>query len=397
MEMIVVLLGTLLLSLFWAGYVQHQRFLRRLNAITARVLINGTRGKSSVTRLVWGALSAGGMRAVARTTGSAARLIHPDGTEEEQFRRLGRANVSEYIDVVRRASVSFPDVFVAECMAIDPNLQEVVARRLVCPQLTVITNVREDHLAEMGPGLDDIARSMSRTMVRGGICVTAERDQFEILAKEAEARGAAIVFADVEGVTEEEMASFDQLEIKENVAIALAVAEQMGVPRDVALAGMVRAPKDPGATTMSSHTLGEVELVFLNLFAANDPTSTVWNIRQLLDRKELPLPMTLVINCRRDRVERNAQMGALVHETPADRVVVIGEETRSAVSAIRDDYSGEVLDLGARPDMAQVVGAICAGRAGTASAVAIGNIHGDGEALLSYLESDLDSPQHEHA
>lgn len=52
--------------------------------------------------------------------------------------------------------------------------------------------------------------------------------------------------------------------------------------------------------------------------------------------------------CRRDRVARNGQMGALAPDVAPDRVVLIGEPTRSARSAIPSDWPGPVTDLGGR-------------------------------------------------
>ncbi|GAA2502763.1 hypothetical protein GCM10010276_52230 [Streptomyces longisporus] len=69
----------------------------RTGAIPARVLVNGIRGKSSITRLCAGALRGSGLVAVAKTTGTAARFIHPDATEEPVYRKFGIANVVEQI------------------------------------------------------------------------------------------------------------------------------------------------------------------------------------------------------------------------------------------------------------------------------------------------------------
>lgn len=61
-------------------------------------------------------------------------------------------------------------------MAVMPALQETNQTKLIKSTIGVLCNVREDHLAEMGPTLDDVARSLCRSMPHGGICVTAERD-----------------------------------------------------------------------------------------------------------------------------------------------------------------------------------------------------------------------------
>jgi hypothetical protein len=64
------------------GVVERLRHRRRLAAIPLRVNVNGSRGKSTVTRLLVGILAASGRRAVGKTTGTTARVIRSfDETE----------------------------------------------------------------------------------------------------------------------------------------------------------------------------------------------------------------------------------------------------------------------------------------------------------------------------
>ena len=62
---------------------------RRLRSIPIRVHVNGTRGKSSVTRLIAAGLRQGGIRTCAKTTGTLARMILPDATELPIYRPAG--------------------------------------------------------------------------------------------------------------------------------------------------------------------------------------------------------------------------------------------------------------------------------------------------------------------
>src|SRR5262245_65613786 len=72
----------------------------RLQQLAVRVHVNGIRGKSTVTRLVAGVLREGSYVTVAKTTGSAARVIGPSG-EEAPIERPGAATISEQIAIVR--------------------------------------------------------------------------------------------------------------------------------------------------------------------------------------------------------------------------------------------------------------------------------------------------------
>lgn len=379
-----------------AGIVEQRRHYAALHVIPSRVLVNGIRGKSSITRLCAGALRGGGLVTVAKTTGTAARFIHPDATEEPVYRKFGIANVVEQIGIVRRAATYRPDALVIECMAVMPALQEVNQSKLIRSTIGVLCNVREDHLAEMGPTLDDVARSLCRSMPENGVCVTAEQERFAILQEEADVRNCRLVYADPETVTDEELRGFSWFTFKENVAIALAVAELLGVEREVALQGMYDAPPDPGVLSVERYVTPEGNrLAFANVFAANDPESTLMNIDQLLDLGAVRRPLNVVINCRPDRVERNGQMGEIVPDLRPDNVFVIGHPARSAIDAIPAEWRDRAIDLGGeRRPADDFVPALLARMSDGSSLVAIGNIHGQGEELLEYL-AELPSDESE--
>ncbi|OQQ18868.1 poly-gamma-glutamate synthase PgsB [Streptomyces sp. M41(2017)] len=370
-----------------AGIVEQRRHFTNLDNIPTRVLVNGIRGKSSITRLCAGALRGGGLTTVAKTTGTAARFIHPDATEEPVYRKFGIANVVEQIGIVRRAAAYNPDALVIECMAVMPALQEINQSKLIRSTIGVLCNVREDHLAEMGPTLDDVARSLSRSMPEGGICVTAEQERFAILQEEADSRDCKLIYADPETVSDDELRGFSWFTFKENVAIALTVAELLGVERETALQGMYDAPPDPGVLSVERYVTEDGKKVrFANVFAANDPESTLMNINQLLDLGAIHRPLNVVINCRPDRVERNGQMGEIIPELDPDKVFVIGHPAKSAIDAMPAEYRSRAVDLGGdRRDPDEFMRRLLAELGPDSSLVAIGNIHGQGEHLLEHL------------
>ncbi|MEU8624867.1 poly-gamma-glutamate synthase PgsB [Streptomyces sp. NPDC048669] len=373
--------------LLTAGIVEQRRHFINLERIPARVLVNGIRGKSSITRLCAGALRGGDLVTVAKTTGTAARFIHPDATEEPVYRKFGLANVVEQIGIVRRAASYEPQALVIECMAVMPALQEINQSKLIRSTIGVLCNVREDHLAEMGPTLDDVARSLCRSMPEGGICVTAEVERFAILQEEADARDCELIYADPETVSDAELRGFSWFTFKENVAIALKVAELLGVERETALKGMYDAPPDPGVLSVERYVTPDgKKLRFANVFAANDPESTLMNVNQLLDLGAVHRPLNVVINCRPDRVERNGQMGEIIPDLQPDKVFVIGHPAKSAIDAIPAEWRGRAVDLGGdRRDPEEFMRELLGGLGPDSSLIAIGNIHGQGELLLEHL------------
>lgn len=65
------------------------------------VHVNGTRGKSTVSRLIEAGLRAGGLRVFCKTTGTDPMTIDVKGREEPIHRR-GKANIKEQIAILRR-------------------------------------------------------------------------------------------------------------------------------------------------------------------------------------------------------------------------------------------------------------------------------------------------------
>ncbi len=378
-------LTAVLISLLVEGH----RHRRRLARVPVRIVINGIRGKSSITRLVAGALRAR-MPTVAKTTGTAARFIFADGREVPYERRFGLANVIEQVDVVAGAAEAGARALVIECMAVNPDLQQLNQEKLIQATIVVISNVREDHLDVMGPTLDDVARSLCRSMPVGGVCVTAERDRLDILRAEANKRRCSLLVADPDRVSDEEMDGFGWATFKENVAVALAVAELMGVPRADALAGMYRADPDPGVLTVDRCEHAGRSFLAANLFAANDPESTLMNLELLKNSGQLPGSLSMVINCRPDRIERNGQMGDLVARVGPERVYLIGTPTRSALRTIPDELRHRVVDLGGEHRTGtQILSAITASMPrADHGLVMVGNIHGRGEHLLDALAGE---------
>jgi len=323
-----LLTGLVVFVLVWLLHetFRHRRSLRR---IPVRIHVNGTRGKSSVTRLVAAGLRAGGKRVVAKTTGTLARVILPGTRELPVYRPLG-ANVREQIRIVRFAAEQEAEILVVECMALQPILQWLSERMFVRATHGIITNARPDHLDVMGPAGEDVAKALAGMMPIGGTCFTAEREHRAILEHAAKDRGSTLVAIgdeEVEAITDDDMAGFAHFEHRENVAVALAICDALEVPRGDALQGMWEGQPDPGALVFHAIDFFGRELVFVNAFAANDPVSSeqIWDmcVARFPEHRTLAL-----FNCRVDRANRSRQLGeALPGWTAPDQVMAVGTGT----------------------------------------------------------------------
>ena len=136
---------------------------KALSSIPVRIHVNGTRGKSSVTRLIAAGLRGGNLKTIAKTTGTTPRIINEYG-KDVAIHRLRSASIGEQIKLMRYFSNKRPDVLVIECMAVNPQYQWTSEQSIVKSTLGVITNVRQDHLDEMGTTNEEIAYSLSNTI-----------------------------------------------------------------------------------------------------------------------------------------------------------------------------------------------------------------------------------------
>jgi len=83
--------------------IEYRLHIGNLNSIPVRIHVNGTRGKSSVTRLIAGALREHGIITFAKTTGALPRMIMEDGQEYPIYRPAG-ANIIEQLRIVSLAA-----------------------------------------------------------------------------------------------------------------------------------------------------------------------------------------------------------------------------------------------------------------------------------------------------
>ncbi|MDP6417976.1 MAG: poly-gamma-glutamate synthase PgsB [Candidatus Krumholzibacteria bacterium] len=382
MELIFFLFALLLAAGLW----ETGRHRRVRQGIPVRIHVNGSRGKSSVTRLIAAGLRGGGMKVFAKTTGSAARMIHVDG-EEEAIRRRGGPNIREQLSVFRQARKEGADALVLECMAVRPDLQWTSEQHIVHATHGVITNVRPDHLEAMGPRVENVAESLSNTIPRRAKLFACE-ERFEAHFEEVSRdRKTSFRSADSKSVSGEDLQGFSYVELPDNLALALDVCQDLGVDRDTALASMRKLQPDPGALIPLLLKEGNREIEFLNLFAANDPESTVflWEHLRLGEREEETLA---IINIRADRMRRSRDLAPLFgREIRADRYLLIGEQTAvfSEMLRRRRIDSEKILDLGGR-SAEEVWSQVLQWSPPRSRVVGIGNIGGAGVELMSLLE-----------
>lgn len=314
---------TILACLGYLAWLVLENHLARKHrsAIGHVIHVNGIRGKSSVSRLIDAGLRAGGLRVLSKTTGTCPTRIDTNGVEIPLV-RWGRPSIKEQLRILRLAARQQADVLVIECMAVLPAYQKISEERMLRSDIGVITNVRPDHLDEMGETLDAIAASLSNTIPTGGKLFTADAAYADFFAERAKSKGTSLVLTNSDDV------HGHAVDFAENLALALAVCQHLGIDRATALKGMAHYRPDPGAFRVE-RSVGKFgkQLVFLNAMAANDPASA----EKILDWVQAQGLMAtgrrmLLINNRYDRPARFRQFVdfAVQHQDRFDAFVAAG-------------------------------------------------------------------------
>lgn len=319
--MTILIIATLLLILNWI--VEYRRHSRNVAAIPIRIHVNGTRGKSSVTRLIAAGLRAGGKKTVAKITGTLPRVVLPDGREAAIIRLQG-ANIIEQKYIFRYAAEEKPDAIVIECMAVNPVFQWITERKFIKSTIAVITNCRPDHLDLMGSTVQSVTLSLANTIPHGKVCYTAEHEHFQMLKKVADSRKCKLHKIRPTDITAEELDGFHYIEHAENVQLALAVCAEAGIPRDIALKGMQNAHPDPGALKKYKIEDRGKTIQFYNVFAANDPQSTVFVINMVTSHLQ-DSEKIIILNSRADRLFRSQQLVDAVKAVDYSYLILTGE------------------------------------------------------------------------
>lgn len=290
----------------------HIRRLRR--KLRCVIHVNGTRGKTAVTRLITTVLRSQGISVLCKTTGTTPRVVHVDGQETELFRR-GPVNIKEQVSVLRLAVKEKAEILVVECMAVRPEYQRVSERAILKADIGIITNVKLDHLEEMGDSLPLIAHSLTAMMPKQGICITAECSQAEVIEKQANARGSRMV----QVVPNNDYSAIDH---SENVAITLAACSVLGISEQESLMALKNYTKD-GYAQRTWTLPGGAQ--FCGLFSSNDPASTMAAIRNAQSLGGWQSNQTvLIVNGRKDRPQRTQQMMEVLKNTAPKEVWLAG-------------------------------------------------------------------------
>lgn len=269
-----------------------------------RVLVTGTRGKSTATRYLAAAFRSIGISCSARITGTVPTVI--EGGVSRYISRSCPGHIDEmkwWLDRIPTGTLAV----VAENSAVSPEIQPIAAR-WIKPALIVWTTLLPDHFEHWGPSLSGARRALlagipcgSRVLL--GMGASSDRKLFEQLLQKK-----CRVF----------IAPGGSSSLKEQFEdIARCSLDIMGL--DGSMASFNEIPPDPHEFRVARTSSGSL---IAWAFSSNDP-DTAMSLFRTLGWK--PEETAFLFNHRKDRPSRLASHLPIMKDLPWKSVSISGD------------------------------------------------------------------------
>lgn len=380
------------LLVFLVLYFLWERLLitKKIQSLPLRICVTGTRGKSSVSRLITSLLKEAGFTVLSRTTGSKPVITFPDG-EEQEILRKGSPSILEGKRILKLGVELNVNALVTELMSIHPECSSVESRQMFNPHILVITNVRLDHLSQMGSTRQEIARCFTSAFPENGTVFVPQEEFFPVFQKAAGGMNARVVQVSRDShlkylKQKDRMLPF---EFEENIRLVFAVAEFLNIDKDAVLRSLKRVKPDFGSFQIWTKDVGTQlqHWHLLSCFAANDPDSTRRILSRLVEKNFLKGKEVLgLLNLRRDRGDRTVQwLESFNTNTFPEfrRIFLIGEHAHAFKKRLKRSAEMDAFILKSRAPQ-RIMEEVSKDTKGEAVCVGMGNMGGAGRELVEF-------------
>ena len=356
-------------------------------SIPLLITVTGTRGKSSVVRLLASVLRSGGKRVLAKSTGTHAKFILPDGSHKE-IRRRGPASIIEQKGLLRTAARLEVDCVVAEVMSIHSENHFVESRQILKPNIVVVTNAWPDHIAAVGNFEAEVTKTLCLDIPdhatvfvpsateQKGFSETTQRKEAKLF--EVQAGFSSAIVADMSEVV--------RGEFSENIDLVVAASRHLGLSDETIVRGLTTARQDVG--TFSIRTIRTEDpvkdLYLVNGFAANDPQSTLRVLAKTRQMLQSDSERYVGLLClRSDRADRSIQWLETLGGDYANQLGPLYVTGGHAAAFARRLPGTRLLKTKSAKTIMESIAAEVENRA---VVFGFGNIVGTGQALVDYWD-----------
>ncbi len=342
--LIVVFIVAVFLVFIILGILEAYFHSKNVNSVPIRILVNGTRGKTTVSRQISSCLSMCNVKTLTKTTGSEALIIYPDGTEKPVERKRGFNLIREQRNFFKLASKLKVNAVVLECMAVRPESQSFMANKLVHPTVCVVTNAFVDHVDQMGWTNSSTAEVLRLSVPKGQKFYTSdsifENDPYAIVINDS--------YKPACGTSQNDCAEFSSCNVHDsynkspyyndiNAKLSLAVFKSIdfNAVSSASIRDKIDGLKDEEILGYLSSYKPDIGLkgpfdvmgmTFVNGFAANDKESA-----RLLLEKWASDDCIVIYNNRADREFRLFYFTSLFCNFHLKRILVIGDNKKKCV------------------------------------------------------------------
>ena len=251
-------------------------------------------------------------------------------------------------------------------MAVNPELQKIFEEKILTANITVITNVRMDHIKDMGDTLEDLAYALSNTTPTNGVLIVNDSEFNKLFTNQANKKNSKLVVASpYDGI--EDLDTF-----KDNIAIALEVARNLKLDENKFFEGMKLYHKDVGAYSEYK----KENTIFLNGFSINDPDSIKIAYEKVVEKYDKN-DITILLNSRSDRPTRVSQHIEMLSSLKCKKIILMGSATTYLYKKIKQSID---VDIEIYKDINSL--------SNEKIIFAIGNIGGDGMKLVEHFKKE---------
>jgi len=284
-----IIIIALLMLIF--GIVERYKHLRWLCQFQIRIQVNGTRGKSTIVRMLVDLFQNAGLSVAARVTGETPQH-YVDGLGWNQIARRGIPRISEIIRWKKLIGTRTAQILIAENMALESENQYLFETQLFRSHLCIISNIRKDHAEVMGKTIKEIARTLYFSLPLNGMLLTSKLALDNL--KNYFTKPSRIEITLVDSSTPD---PFDlYLKFLEKVK------QKYNLPNQA-----LQMTTESWRRKISPQKLGlnfyyhNRKKVFIDLFSCNDIESTENLLRYLMQKQILPAKLSFILACREDR------------------------------------------------------------------------------------------------
>jgi poly-gamma-glutamate synthase PgsB/CapB len=304
---------------------------RTVHSIPVRILVNGTRGKSSVTEYIAAGLRANSRTVIAKITGIVPTMISPDGTRK-RILRYGPARVQEQFRILNNATNIRADSMIFECMSIVPEYQRLESRFL-SPTIYVITNILNDHQEELGISNNEHAEAICSAIPENAVVVTAERDYLSLIEQFAKKKNSTVIA--VNEIPGQYASDIPLHAFEVNVALALEVCSQAGYNSKKTFQAIAEYAGQQESPLLQFRWHSKI-VRFINGFPVNDVMSAQRFIKQWWRNEREDGKLILLFNSRKDRPLRSRSFAEWVSsQNDVYKVAVAGNHSNYFIRSLR--------------------------------------------------------------